>query len=237
MKKYHLAVRIIFLVIFVMPSLALSAYGQSAKSAASKYPKMAPVEEYLMDRDAEIALARTAGPATIAKDADVFVLGRHGYENAVKGTNGFACMVDRSWSAPADDPNFWNPKLRGPECYNAPGVRSYMPIIMRKAELILAGKSKEEMLEAMRSAFDKKELPLPEANAMCYMFSSQQYLGDGNGRWHPHLMFFVSPVDQKVWGAEAPDAPIVVQQDADDRLTILMIPVGKWSDGTTAPPI
>ena len=91
-----------------------------------------------MERDAEIALARSAAPESISRDAGVMVLGQHGYETAVQGKNGFMCLVERGWSAPLDDPSFWNPKLRGPICFNAAAVRSYVPISMKRTESILA---------------------------------------------------------------------------------------------------
>src|SRR5580698_5557336 len=97
------------------------------------YPRMAPLEQYLIaDRNAEIAMARTAAPESISRDAEVMVLGRYGYETVVKGKNGFVCMVERSWSAGIDDPDFWNPKLRSPICFNPPAVRSYLPQTIRK---------------------------------------------------------------------------------------------------------
>src|ERR1700683_1230774 len=93
------------------------AWQARAQDAKASYPSMAPLEQYLMeDRTAEIALARSAAPASIAKEADVMVLERHGYETAVKGKNGFVCMVERSWTAGIGFPEFWNPKLRGPIC-------------------------------------------------------------------------------------------------------------------------
>jgi len=70
------------------------------QDAKTPYPSMAPLDQYLIaDRDAEIALARSAAPGSISRDAEVMVLGRHGYETVVKGKNGFVCMVWRSWAA------------------------------------------------------------------------------------------------------------------------------------------
>src|SRR5580658_4956962 len=150
-----------------------------ALDANTPYPSMAPLDQYLMpDRNAEIALARTAAPDSISHDAKVLVLGRHGYETAIKGRNGFVCVVERSWTAGIDDPDFWNPKLRGPICFNPPAVRSYLPQTMKKTELILAGRSRTQMFEEMKAALDRKELPAPESGAMCYMMSKQGYLND-----------------------------------------------------------
>src|SRR5882672_10487121 len=105
-----------------------------AQDAKVPYPSMAPLDQYLMERNAEITLARSAAPKSISQDAEVMVLGRHGYETVVKGKNGFACVVERSWTAGTDDPDFWNPKLRGPICFNSAAVRSYLPQTIRKTE-------------------------------------------------------------------------------------------------------
>ena len=216
--------------LFVLLGVAWQVQAQDAKTL---YPSMAPLEQYLIaDRNAEIALARSAAPESISHDAEVLVLGRHGYETAVKGKNGFVCIVERSWTAPIDDPNFWNPKLRGPLCLNPPAARSYLPLTIKKTELVLAGQSKDQMVDSMKAAFDKKELPTLEPGAMCYMLSRQGYLSDRDGHWHPHLMFFVPQTDAQTWGADLPGSPILASDDPQDRLTIFMIPVAKWSDGT-----
>jgi hypothetical protein len=216
--------------------MAVVGWTVMAQEKAGPYPKMAPVEQYLMERDAEIALARSAAPASISKDAEVLVMGRHGYETAVKGKNGFVCVVQRSWTAPIDDPDFWNPKLRAPICFNPPSARSYLPLILKKTELVLAGRSKAEMFEAVSAAIDKKELPHPEPGAMCYMMSKDGYLGDAGGHWLPHLMFFVPLAEPTAWGADVSGSPIIAAKDEQDRLTVFLVPVGKWSDGTVAPP-
>jgi hypothetical protein len=201
------------------------------------YPKMAPIDQYMMAPKAEIELARSAAPESISRDAEVMVLGRHGYETAIKGKNGFMCIVERSWTAGPDDPVFWNPKLRGPICFNPAAVRSYLPQTIRKTNSILAGRSKAQMFEDLKAGFDKKELPSPEIGAMCYMMSKQQYLGDGAGHWHPHLMFFLPLTDSIAWGADLPGSPVIANKDVPGRMTVFMIPVGHWSDGTAAPPM
>jgi hypothetical protein len=157
--------------------------GQSAKAL---YPSMAPLEQYLIaDRNAEIALARSGGPESISHDAEVLVLGRHGYESAVKSKNGFVCMVQRSWAAGIEEAEFWNPKLRAPICFNAAAARSYLQLIVKKAEWVLAGQSKAQIAESLKAGFDKKELPAMEPGAMCYMLSKQGYLSDRDGAGIP----------------------------------------------------
>src|ERR1700747_233247 len=109
---------------FALLVLLGTAYLGMAQDAKTTYPSMAPIEQYLMDRTAEIALARSAAPESISGDAEVLVLGRHGFETAVKGKNGFVCTVERSWTS-APDPDFFNPKVRVPECLNAAAALSY----------------------------------------------------------------------------------------------------------------
>ncbi len=229
-KKNAAAIVASCIVLAVMLGAALSVTAQDAKSP---YPNMAPVDQYLMaDRNAEIAMARSAAPESISGDAEVLVLGPHGYETAVKGKNGFVCVVERSWTAPIDDPNFWNPKLRGPICFNAAAARTYLPRTIKKTDLILAGRTKAQMVEAVEAAIDKKELPPMEPGAMCYMMSKQGYLNDTAGHWHPHLMFFVSQGDPAAWGADLPGSPVISANDTWESLITFMVPVRKWSDGT-----
>jgi len=167
----------------------------------------------------------------------VMVLSRTGYKTAVEGKNGFLCLVERSWGAATDQPEFWNPKIRAPICFNPASARSFVPIYLMKTKLVLAGKSKAEIVHATASALDKKELPALEPGAMCYMMSKQQYLNDQGMSWHPHLMFFVSGQAAKSWGADLAGSPVLAADDPEERVTIMMVPVGTWSDGTPAPPM
>jgi hypothetical protein len=194
------------------------------------------MEQYLMERNAEITLARSGAMESISRDAEVMILGRHGYETALKGKNGFVCMVERSWTAGIDDPEFWNPKLRAAICFNPAAARTYLPLTLKKTELALAGRSKAQIFEGIKNAFDKKELPTLEAGAMCYMLSKQSYLSDQDPHWHPHLMFFVPETEAATWGANLPGSPILGSTAKEDRLTVFLVPVTKWSDGTAAPP-
>jgi len=137
-----------------------AAWPARAQNAKTPYPAMAPLEQYLMpDRSEEIKLARSAAPDSISADAEVLVLGKAGYETAVQGRNGFVCLVERSWTAGINDPDFWNPKTRGPLCLNPPAVRSYLPRTIKKTELFIAGRTKAQMFDAIAAAIDKKELP------------------------------------------------------------------------------
>jgi hypothetical protein len=197
---------------------------------------MAPLEEYLMPSESsEIALARSAAPASISGDADVMVLRRDGYATVAKGKNGFVCLVERSWGNATDAPEFWNPKMRAPHCFNVAAARTAAPIYLMKSKLVLAGKSPKEIAAATASALDRKDIPAVEPGAMAYMMSKQQYLGDRDMSWHPHVMFFFAGDPAKGWGAELPDSPVMAANDPEERVTILFVVADKWSDGTVAP--
>ena len=222
-----------FLALLILPSALWQARAQSEKAS---YPSMAPLNQYLMpDQPSEIALARTAAPASVSAGAEVMVLGRDGYTTAATGTNGFLCIVERSWGAATDEPEFWNPKIRAPICFNPAAARSFVPIFLMKTKLVLAGKSKSEIVAAVAAALDKKELPALEPGAMCYMLSKQQYLNDRGKSWHPHLMFIAAGDAEKTWGANLPSSPIIAANDPEERATIFMVIVPKWSDASPAP--
>jgi hypothetical protein len=206
-----------------------------AQVETGPYPTMAPVEEYLMPKDAEIALARSAAPPSIAEEATVMVLGRQGYETAVQGTNGFLCYVERSWAQPVDKAEFWNPKMRAPNCFNEAAAMSVAQVYLIKTRLVLEGKSKPEIEQTIAAALDGGTLPALPPGGMCYMMSKQQYLNDQGKSWYPHVMFFVAGDVPKSWGANLDGSPVLAAKNAEARVTIFMVTVSHWSDGTSAP--
>lgn len=220
----------------LLSGVATAGVAGDLPSRAAPYAGMAPTEQYLMDASAEIALARSAAPASVSAQATVLVLKPQGYESAVNGTNGFTCLVERSWMAPFDSPEFWNPKMRGPVCYNPAASSSVLPYTLRRTKLALAGRSRQQMLDEVRAALARNELPRPEPGAMSFMMSKDGYLGDTQGHWHSHLMFHVPKALAASWGANLPGSPVIL----DERLlpepqTVFLVPVARWSDGTEAP--
>ena len=197
---------------------------------------MASIDPYLMERDSEIAMARSAAPQSIAKGATVMVLGRHGYEAAVEGKNGFVCLVGRSWDLPKNNSAFWDPKIHGPICLSAPAVRSFLPIYLKKTELAIAGRSNIQIEAAIIDGIAKNELPTPEPGSVSYMLSKQGYLNASvKGPWLPHVMFFVSDIDPTALGSDlGDDVPLDAHEEKVGRYTTIDVPVSQWSDGTPA---
>lgn len=207
--------------------------------AAGPYPTMAPIEAYrLPSVQAEIALARTAAPPSISNDAEVMVLGDKGYETAVKGKNGFLCLVERSWANELDDAGFWNPRLRAPICFNAASARSVVPPYLERTRLVLAGVDRTEIAARQKAETAAGRIPPPEIGAMCFMMSKDGYLNDDvAGPWRPHLMYFLPRSDPAAWGADRPGSPVMSATSAIPPMITFMVPVTNWSDGSPAAPM
>jgi hypothetical protein len=208
-----------------------------AQNASPRYSTAPAIEQYRsMSKTEEIALARSAAPPSISANAEVLVLGEHGYETAVKGTNGFVCFVERSWAAGFDDPEFWNPKLRAPNCFNPTAVRTELAHHLKRAEWALSGISKQEMIDRTRSAYADHTFKTPEPGALTYMLS-KGFTDAAGGHWLPHLMLFVPYGETLAWGPCTESSPIICHKGSDIETTVLLIPVRAWSDGSPAPPV
>jgi len=217
--------------------LGLTGIASAEEKPATPYPVMAPIEQYrIADPQAEVALARSAAPPSISADAEVLVLGKSGYEVAVKGKNGFVCWVERSWTAGFDDPEFWNPKQRGPDCYNPPAARSVLPQFLERTQWALAGLTRSQMVEKARAAFSSHEFTAPEPGSASFMMSKDGYLSDESpGPWLPHVMLFVPHGQAAAWGAGLEGSPIFGADRSPVETTILFVPVRRWSDGSPGP--
>lgn len=222
-------------VVLAMAPLS-SAYAAAAPDAKVQYGSMAPLNLYLENRDTEIAMARSAAPEAISRDATIMVLGEHGYVTAVEGKNGFVCMVERAWMSPEDSPTFWDPKLRGPICFNPPAARSILPATFERTKLAIAGKSKSEIIADNKQAYDQKQLPPLEPGSMSYMMSKKAYLTAEGGDL-AHIMIYTPHSDPATWGDGVPNSPVMLNPQFKDAepIDVWVISVGKWSDGTAAP--
>jgi hypothetical protein len=204
----------------------IQAQHAKAQDTSSAYPSMAPIAQYRMDRDAEIALARTAAAASISRDAEIMVLGEKNFEVAVRGKNGFVCAVGRAFAGPLNNPEFWNPKNRSPICYNPAAARSLWPYAIKQTGMALAGASRAQIIDAIKTAVAKKELGAPESGSMAYMMSKDAYLTDRGGHNLAHVMFEL-PRD----GVFQDDPAFFVSWDPAPVIEF-NVPVGQWSDGT-----
>jgi len=209
----------------------------AAASTTAPYPTMAPIEQYrAVAAPGEVALARSAAPPSVADHADVLVLADRGYTLAEKGSNGFVCIVERSWANDFDSDQFWNPKVRAPICFNQPAARSVLPAYLARTEWVLAGATRADVMERARAAIASKQFGPPDAGSMCFMMSRQGYLNDQAGPWHPHVMIYAPRTPPSAWGANLPGSPLFADDGALEPLTVFMSPVPRWSDGTPDTP-
>jgi hypothetical protein len=218
--------------ILTVASVALVA---ATRVGAQQTPDLAPY--MIADRSAEVALARTAAPASISDSAAVLVLTRTGFVQAAPGSNGFTCLVFRSFDGSLTDPNFWTPATRGPACLNAAASATYLKEMQKRTEWIMAGVSTSEIATRTQRAFASHEFPLPAVGALAYMMSPKQHLADTNPHWMPHLMFFYDKsAPAAAWGASGMTSTIIDGSigDKSSPVLTLLIPVRQWSDGTPA---
>src|SRR5882724_4547949 len=154
-----------------------------AGPVAAQYP---PLTEYLLPRDAEMALAKSAAPANISDRATIKVLTKSGYEVAYKGDNGFVCMVMRGWAAPTYTPAqfrnlVYDPTVRAPICFDPGASRTAMPYYELRSKLGMESKTPDQIAEGLQAAYVKGKLPRRDGVSFAYMWSADQNLGSGVG--------------------------------------------------------
>ncbi|MBV8728019.1 MAG: hypothetical protein JO233_09540 [Candidatus Eremiobacteraeota bacterium] len=196
---------------------------------------MAPITDYLMASPAqEITAARTAAPPSVSAHAEILVLGKNGYYVAVHGSNGWVCFVERSWTAGLDDPEFWNPRGRAPNCFNPPAAHTVLPQYVARTKWAIAGATREQIAAKSKAAYASHQFTDPAPASFSFMLSKDAYLNDSvRGPWHPHVMPFVSHAAIATWAAGFDGSPVLLgpYQRAYEPNTIF-IPVRRWSDGT-----
>jgi len=201
---------------------------------------MGPIGPYLMpDREAEVALARSAAPASVSDAATVLVLGADGHETAARGANGFVCVVMRSWGGPAfvngrPFPDFWDANVRAPICFNPPAAETALPVYLRRTELALGGADFESLLAGVERGFGDGSLRAPGPSSVAYMMSPRQYLGERVQHFRPHLMLYAPYATTRDWSGETRIGDAFVGADEGSPQAIVIVPLPSWSDGSPA---
>jgi hypothetical protein len=216
--------KIVVVLVWLLP--ALNSAGAGTQS--SKYP---PLTEYLMPRDAEVALARSAAPSNISSRATTKVLTTTGYQVVREGDNGFVCMVMRGWTAPTYTPAplrdlVFDPTVRAPICFNPEASRTVMPYYELRSKLAMEGRMPDQIAEGIEAAYARGELPKRDGVTFAYMWSADQNLGPGAGHWHPHMMVFSPYYKNSMLGDNEFGGPLPsVTDDAGTPFAVVVIPV------------
>ena len=167
----------------------------------------------------------------------MLVLTRNGFVEAARGTNGFTCLVLRSFAGNIGDPDVWNPRVRAPHCFNPPAVRTMLPAALKRAEWVLGDVSPTEIAARTQRAYASHEFPMPAVGAMAYMLSHEQYLVDADPHWMPHVMFYYDKsMPAAAWGVGGATNTLIDGSAGDPHspVLVLLIPVRQWSDDTPA---
>jgi hypothetical protein len=214
------------LVLLIALTVSLTHLSLSAQEM--KYP---PLSAYMMQRDAEITLAKSAGPASISDRATIKVLTSNGFEVARQGDNGFVCFVMRGFTgAPTFTPAqvrfmVYDPKTLAPICLNPQAAKTVLPYYELRTKLGIQGKTPEQIAEAVQDAYTKGEIPKRDAVSFGYMWSADQVLGPA-GHWHPHVMVYAPNYENPMLGGNEFGGHLpAVTDDAGTPFSVVVIPV------------
>ena len=136
-----------------------------------------------IDREREIALAKTAGPAVVADSAEIWVLGARGYEKAVSGTNGYGCIVQRGMGG----------QSLIPRCDDASGVENLFPVYQMIETMRVEGKTYGDFRRALADAYKTGKLRAPKHGGFSYMYSGDAFFTTSTGQkidFTPHVMVY-----------------------------------------------
>jgi hypothetical protein len=209
----------------LLASLGASA---AAHAQSNAYP---PPREYLMSRDEELAMARSAAPPGVADRATIKVLGPDGFMDARSGDNGFTCLVMRGWSAPTYTPDqfrrfTFDATIRAPICFDPVASRVVLPYYELRSRLGMQGKAPEQITAGIEHAYATGQLPERTTASFAYMWSAAQHLGAGIGHWRPHIMVFAPYYTNAMVGGHAFGSPLPqLSDDAGTPFSVVVIPV------------
>jgi hypothetical protein len=162
----------------------------SNSAAAQDKPQEPTREVHLVTastpRERQIGLALSAAPTEVSSKATVYVLGLKGYEKAREGTNGFSCLIERSFKGTTQTSS-------APACFDAVGSGSIMVAYLRREELRAEGKSEAEIKDDIAKGYEDGRFKVPGPGFL-YMMSNENFVYNNvsgkSGFVAPHLMFY-----------------------------------------------
>lgn len=209
-----------------------------ARPVAGSAPAGQPLDltPYLLDPAEEAALALSAGPPNVTAGAALLLLTPEGYARRRAGTNGFVCLVERSWTNATEWANFFDPGIRVPICYNREAAVTILPVYLEKAELAMSGRSPAEIQRVLDAAFRSGRFRAPRATAISYMVSAGQQLGEPAGSFRPHVMLYSPYSTDEDWGDNQmpTDFPLLLMEDGGPH-AVVVIPLPDSAFQTPAP--
>jgi len=156
-------IRVFLLGLAAQIAVSAVAVVQSTPTAGSQQPP-------LMEHQKEIALAFSACPPSVASKAGVYVLEKSGYVKVRDSRSGFTAIVQHSL-----------PTSQEPQCMDEEGTRTFLPRVLKVAELRAQGKSPEEIKRFVADAFAKGVFPTPTRPGVIYMLSTENLVPNDKG--------------------------------------------------------
>jgi hypothetical protein len=184
----------------------------TAQDATSQLPPR-------MDRQREIDLALSACPPSMASKAAVYVLEPSGYIKVRDSQNGFTAIVQHSLLTSQE-----------PQCMDAEGTRTFLPRMLKVAELRAQGKSPDEIKRFVADAIAKGVLQPPTRPGVDYMLSTENMVPDDKGvvaHFPPHVMFYAPYVTNADVGSDGQTGggPAFVAGEGTPY-ALIIVPVG-----------
>jgi len=154
-----------------------------------------------LPRELEVKLALSALPPYLRSEATVHVLDpARGYILERQGKNGFTCFVERTDWVREDFRN----DLFIPECFDAEGTRTIVPVSLDVARVRAEGKlTPQELKKEITQRFQSGVYRSPGRPGISYMLSPVQrlYGGPSSKTVHfvnmPHYMFYAPNLTSK----------------------------------------
>lgn len=182
---------------------ALSIGVLSSSTAAQDTPQERNKEVHLVTastpRERQIDLALSAAPPEVSSKATTYILGAKGYKKVREGTNGFSCLIERSFAGTTQNSS-------APACFDAEGSRTLLLTYLRREELRAQGKSEAEIKDDITKGFQDGRFKAPGPGFL-YMMSDENFVYDSeskeSGFVPPHLMFYAPYKSAKDLGYES----------------------------------
>jgi len=181
---------------------------------------------YMMEEAEELRMAATAAPGAVTGGASYYVLTDEGFVLRIQGDNGWHCFVERAFFVRAANGDAYDPRVRAPHCINEEGAATRMQEVFLRARLALDGLDQDAVDAEVNKAFQSGALRPPAGFAMTYMMSPEQWLGEGAGHWHPHLMFWVPYLENAHVGGNPPMGALpFIGSESGSRSAVLIVAV------------
>lgn len=163
-------------------------------------------------------MALSAGPEHLRAGASVYVLQKDGFVLARHGTNGFACIVNRD-----------HPLNRKPTCYDAEGVATLLPKVLKVGELLMKGVPMDRIKAEIAEGFRTGKFISPRRPGVAYMLSGEVRNYNPSTKqvesFPPHVMFYAPNLTNEDIGSDGkfePGLPSIAYQGPQGFMIVVL---------------